>query len=291
MKLNVCTISFRHQLISFKQIALWAKNQGFQGIELWGVHAKNMDGKGECDLNWLKKQNLAVPMISDYLPLYGRENVAIEKTLELCDLSSRWGTKKIRTFAGDKGSDNIEASERKMWVARLRKLCDVVSENGSFLVVETHPNTLADKLSSTAALIEEVDHPALRINFDVIHVWESGDDVKKALHILEPFICHVHLKNISSKAMLSEFNPANVYAPAGSRSGMVNLFDGTFDFSEFLQYMKTKTRLSWDNLDASLEWFGGDVMNVLQHDRLALENYGLGYSLSERSVGSAVSLA
>jgi len=91
--------------------------------------------------------------------------------------------------------------------------------------------------------------------------------------------------------MLSEFNPANVYAPAGSRSGMVNLFDGTFDFSEFLQYMKTKTRLSWDNLDASLEWFGGDVMNVLQHDRLALENYGLGYSLSERSVGSAVSLA
>lgn len=38
MKISLCTISFRHQLIDLKDIAFWARDTGFQGIELWGVH-------------------------------------------------------------------------------------------------------------------------------------------------------------------------------------------------------------------------------------------------------------
>ena len=42
MKLSICTISFRHHLHSIDQLAHFAKTKGFQGIELWGVHAKNL---------------------------------------------------------------------------------------------------------------------------------------------------------------------------------------------------------------------------------------------------------
>ena len=42
MNVAVCTISFRHQLISIDELASWAQAQRFQGIELWGVHARNL---------------------------------------------------------------------------------------------------------------------------------------------------------------------------------------------------------------------------------------------------------
>lgn len=273
MNINVCTISFRHQLISFKQIALWAKHHRFSGIELWGVHAKNMDDRVECNKAWLHDHNLCVPMISDYLPLIGDEAIAVDKIKKLGDLCLKWGAKKIRTFAGDKASHNVSPDERKSWTKRLRDLCHIAEHFGLQLVVETHPNTLADTLCSTLQLIEDINHPALHINFDVIHVWESGDDVKQALHSLEPLISHVHLKNIADKSLLHLFSPANVYAPAGNRQGMTPLFDGAFDFSEFLAYVKERSNLCWDSLDASLEWFGTDVMSSLEKDNGIIEQH------------------
>ena len=39
MKVSLCTITFRHHLLSIEDIANWARCNGFQGIELWGAHA------------------------------------------------------------------------------------------------------------------------------------------------------------------------------------------------------------------------------------------------------------
>lgn len=278
MNLNVCTISFRHHLSSFEQIANWAKINSFSGIELWGPHAKNMDLRSECSNEWLAKQGLRIPMISDYLPLAGDEEFAISKATSLGILCEHWGAKKLRTFAGDRSSNKVAKWERELWVLRLRKLCEVAQEFGVYLVIETHPNTLADTLESTLQLIEEINHPALRINFDVIHVWECGNDPIQALKALESLIVHVHLKNISDKSLLDVFSPGNVYAPAGSREGMVNLFDGAFDFEAFLTHLQTKSALSWDSLDASLEWFGPNVSSTLEEDSALLVEYGFALS-------------
>ena len=46
MNLSVCTITFRHQLISIAEIAKWSVANGFQGIELWGAHATNLGKSG-----------------------------------------------------------------------------------------------------------------------------------------------------------------------------------------------------------------------------------------------------
>ena len=40
MKYSLCTISFRHQLISFTDIVQFAYENGFEGIELWGLMHK-----------------------------------------------------------------------------------------------------------------------------------------------------------------------------------------------------------------------------------------------------------
>tara|TARA_B100000809_G_scaffold256313_1_gene296087 strand:+ start:864 stop:1772 length:909 start_codon:yes stop_codon:yes gene_type:complete len=285
MNLSVCTISFRHQLISIQQIACWAAANNFSRIELWGIHAKNLINS---DYKPLRVDNslglnapiehpsdlgLPISMVSDYLPLSGRQDIAVEKTVNLCELSNFWNCSKLRTFAGDKGSIDISVDERKQWTMRLRNLCEIAADHGIKLVAETHPNTLTDTLASTLQLLEEVDHSALKINFDVIHVWEAGDNPQTAFMQLQDLIVHMHLKNIEKHSMLDVFKPGNVYAPAGSRDGIVNLFDGAFDFKSFLRFVDENSKLELNSLDTSLEWFGHNTLETLQSDCSAVQNY------------------
>ncbi|AND38040.1 sugar phosphate isomerase/epimerase family protein [Cytobacillus oceanisediminis] len=261
MKLSLCTISFRHHLQSIDQIAHYAQTNGFQGIEIWGVHAKNLAEDIHYGSEWLSSYNLETTMLSDYLPLDAPLPVLMTKMQKLCALAHRWGTKKIRTFAGTKGSADISRLERIELVSRMKMLCKMAEAEGQMLLVETHPNTLTDNPSSTLQLIEETDHSALRVNFDVLHIWESGVDPIFALKQLRPYISHFHFKNIQSRSQLGVFAPNNVYAAAGSREGMVSLFEGAVDYRMFLREASNLMEM-----DASLEWFGPNVKDILTKD-------------------------
>lgn len=262
MKLSLCTISFRHHLVSLEDLAVWAAGNGFQGIELWGAHARTMAAVSNRGAGWLADFGLSVPMVSDYLPLDGAPDALVRKTLDLCRLAQRWGAGKIRTFAGGTGSAETPP-ERKIFIAeRLRTVCGLAAGHGLDLLVETHPGTLADSLSATRALIAAVGHPALKVNFDVLHVWEGGDDPVAARRVLRPHIGHYHLKNIRDRADLTVFEPANVYAAAGRRDGMVPLFDGAVDYRRFFADLADDPAA-----EGSLEWFGDDCYAVLSRDR------------------------
>ncbi len=272
MKYSVCTISFRHQLISLERIANWAKAHQFDAIELWGVHAKNLRQSSDFTPECLVEKGLSVSMVSDYLPLDGDLDVALESAKSLCTITRSWGAKKLRTFSGNKPSAGMDVAERAACTKRLREYCKIAADYGVYLIVETHPNTLADTLASTLQLIEEVNHPALRINFDVIHVWEMGSDPIFALDQLAPLIEHMHFKNITQRNLLDVFNPGNVYAPAGSREGMTPIFNGEYDFKQFLGYLMKESSVPWQSMDTSLEWFGPDVFTTLDNDRQELAN-------------------
>src|SRR5690606_31530816 len=124
-----------------------------------------------------------------------------------------------------------------------------------------HPDTLADATESTKARVLEVDDPGLRINSDVLDLWESGDDPVAALAELRPMVGRARGKNISARERLDVFARPDVHAAARKREGMVPLFEGAYDYRNFLAHI-----LSEPNLDASLEWFGGDVKQVLTQD-------------------------
>ncbi|MDF3064505.1 MAG: 3-dehydroshikimate dehydratase [Polyangiaceae bacterium] len=266
MNLAICTISFRHHLISIEEVARWAQAHRFQGIELWGAHARSLAGDEKYGAEWLAEYGLAVLMLSDYLPLDAPLDELWAKLEQLSALARRWETRKLRTFAGRLGSAETSAAARARVVERLRGACQRLADRGQLLLVETHPSTLADTAESTLQLLAEVDHPALRVNFDVLHVWEAGDDPLGALARLRPHVSHLHLKNVSRRERLDVFAPANVYSAAGSRVGMVPLFEGVFDYQSFL------ADLPGDSLwDASLEWFGDDVKGTLSRDRRAIE--------------------
>jgi 3-dehydroshikimate dehydratase len=269
MNLAVCTISFRHHLVSIDQVVGFAQAHRFQGIELWGAHARNLASRPQYGQDWLREFGLEVLMLSDYLPLEGTPEELWASVDSLATLARHWGARKIRTFAGRISSAEAGRDERRRVVDRLRGACQRLAERGLLLLVEIHPSTLADNVSSTLRLLAEVAHPALRVNFDVLHVWEGGDEPNRGLSRLAPHVSHFHLKNVSSRERLDVFAPANVYSAAGSRRGMVGLFEGAFDYRTFLADLAGDVRV-----EASLEWFGDDVQATLSRDRSAIAQLG-----------------
>ncbi|MDO9417892.1 sugar phosphate isomerase/epimerase family protein [Pararhizobium sp.] len=280
MKVSLCTITFRHHLISLAEIAGWAQANDFQGIELWAAHGRNLTSQTDRDAEWLAGYGLSVPMISDYLPLEADRETLRRKTIELCRMARRWNASKIRTFAGNRPSSAFSREDRRVMAARLREICAITAGYGIHLLVETHPNTLAETAASTLELIGAVNHPFFAINFDTLHVWEGGDDPVAVHRQMRPHIRHYHLKNIRARADLAVFAPANVYAAAGSREGMTPLFQGAFDYMHFL------TEISDDPVtEVSLEWFGHDCMEVLTRDRRQIRQFVEGRVPSRRAVG------
>ncbi|WP_391559050.1 sugar phosphate isomerase/epimerase family protein [Robertmurraya sp.] len=261
MKLSVCTISFRHHLYSLDEIARWAKQQGFHGIELWGIHAKNIEEHSYYGKEWLHSLGLETSMLSDYLPLDAPIPVLREQMQRLSSLAKHWGTKKIRVFSGQKGSAEYSNLERIELVTRLKLLCKMAESEGQQLLLETHPNTFTDHPKSTLELLLETNHPNLRINFDVLHVWESGANPIDAFQLLYRYISHFHFKNISSRLELGVFSPDNVYRPSGNRKGMVSIFEGEVDYRAFLKAASNKM-----DIEASLEWFGSNPKEILKQD-------------------------
>ncbi|MBX2858567.1 MAG: sugar phosphate isomerase/epimerase [Cellvibrionaceae bacterium] len=267
MNLFICTISFRHQLISIEELATWANRNHFQGIELWGIHAKNLIEQPQYGREWLQQQGLRTTMISDYLPLSADANTLFDATQQLVRLCKHWGSKKIRTFAGETASANTSASQRNLLIERLQKVCDWLKDEELNLVIEAHPNTYADNIQGICCLIEQVNRDNFKLNFDVLHIWESGAEVEQALQRLAPHVQHFHLKNISAFDNLDIFAPPNVYAPSGKRDAMVPLFEGALDCRAFFEALYLQPHLQLNTVDASLEWFGPQSKATLARDR------------------------
>lgn len=267
----MCTISFRHQLISFGDIVRFAGQHRFDGIELWGAHALHLYEREReealAQLGVMRSNSLAVSMISDYIDIGGSADrqASLEKGGRLADMARWFGARRIRIFAGTKASNEMTDEERADCVRLIRDLCEGCAGKGVELLVETHPGTLADTLASTVRLIHEVEHESLGINLDFLHLWESGTDPVKAFRELEPWARHFHLKNISSADKLDVFLPHHVYAAGASRDGIVPLGEGAIDYAPVLQQIADT---EWFG---SLEWFGHDPCGVLAAESARLQ--------------------
>lgn len=266
MKFALCTISFRHQLISFSEIAAFARQHKFDGIEMWGIHAERLyehnRGTAEEEIASLGKNGIHISMLSDYLNI--DPQVQFEQTLFKCDrliTLAKWlGTGRIRTFAGQRSSQLVTTHDRLIYVERLQRLSERCRRHGIQLIVETHPGTLADNLYSTMELLYEAGESGPRLNFDVMHVWEFGGEVTEHYKLLEPWVEYFHFKNVSSPQAVSIFEPANIYAASGEREGMTLLSEGIIDYSCLMRQFVRK------DCYAAIEWFGAAPNVVLSRE-------------------------
>ncbi|WP_342479199.1 sugar phosphate isomerase/epimerase family protein [Paenibacillus sp. FSL H7-0350] len=246
----------------------YARDTGFNGIELWGVHAKALLRQRGQELGGMLDEmfsyGLEINMLSDYIPLMGNipTDVLLKEWQETVQAAKAFHTDKLRIFAGNLSSQSLDEKDWELCTGRLNILCAVAEREGVYTVVETHPGTAADGLDSTLQLLRQTGHPALKLNLDFLHIWESGADPLAAYERLKPWIVNIHLKNVESRQWLEVFSPNNIYSPSGSRRGIVPLADGEMDCQAIMK------RLILDPIQApvSLEWFGAIPFQILKSE-------------------------
>lgn len=243
MRVHACSVAFRHHPVSAPDLARYVARAGFDGIEIWAPHARALRDAWRA-----LPRRPAVPMLSGYLPL-GTPDFDPDGAAALIALAGDWGAGRLRLFAGGVGNAAASPTARAAIIADLARTADLAHAADLRVVIETHPQTLADGLDATRSLLAAMDHPAIGINFDVLHVWEAGDDPLRAFADLRRHVHHLHLKNVTSRAALNVFAPANIHDAQGHRSGICPLFDGAVDYDRILVSLP-------DDIDASLEWFG-----------------------------------
>ncbi|WP_265500761.1 sugar phosphate isomerase/epimerase family protein [Paracoccus beibuensis] len=253
MRINACSVAFRHLDVTAADLARYVDREGFDGLEIWSPHARALLRHWQ-----VLDQRPRVPMLAGYLPL-GMPDFDPAEARALVELTAAWAAPRLRLFAGGIGSREADAAQHRAILDDLRRVADMAADHGLRVAVEMHPGTLADSVPATEGLLAALDHAAVGINFDVLHVWEGGADPLAAFTRLAPDVLHFHLKNVTGRDRLSVFEPQNVHDPKGGRDGMCPLFGGVLDYARILGALPPQA-------DGSLEWFGPRPAGTMRAD-------------------------
>ena len=263
MRINACSVAFRHLSVTAADLARYVAREGFDGLEIWAPHARAL-ADDWCAL----PMRAPVPMLAGYLPL-GLPGFDPDEAHALLDLTRRWGAARLRLFAGGTGSAATPPAAQRAVRDDLARVADMAAARGLSVAIETHPGTLADGVEATLDLLRALDHPAVVVNFDALHVWESGADPVAAFARLAPWVRHLHLKSVTGRDRLSVFAPDNIHDPQGDRRGICPLLEGAPDWRPLLAALPA-------DMPASLEWFGPKPAATMAADLRALRALGAG---------------
>ncbi len=147
--------------------------------------------------------------VEEFLALLHRHEVAISgcnvggadiRTIEGVELTerrirfaARWFRVSVCVTGAGQPSD---AAERATVIQHLRRLGDTAASSGVTLALETHKGP-TQNASAMLALMDEVDHPNVRLNFDTgnIAYYNQGVDPCNELERVKHLVRNVHLKD------------------------------------------------------------------------------------------------
>jgi sugar phosphate isomerase/epimerase len=120
-----------------------------------------------------------------------------DKCLDLCEAL---GSKVIVSF-----TPIVPVEERGNWgedlVESFRALGEQAQVRGLLLVIENEPICVASSAPLVAKLVEEIRHPAVRINYDPGNDASSAQSTgPEAWDLVRPHLGHVHVKDYSHDA-------------------------------------------------------------------------------------------
>jgi sugar phosphate isomerase/epimerase len=110
--------------------------------------------------------------------------------LEAINVTAQLGAKYILMHAGF--IDHTKPEYARKFYDRVRLLADAAAEKNVKFLMETGQET-AKELKH---FLEEMDHPALRVNFDPANMilYDKGNPLE-AVKVLAPWIRHIHIKD------------------------------------------------------------------------------------------------
>lgn len=119
---------------------------------------------------------------------------------------------------------------RRDWlVRRLADVGAVAAEYDCIAAVEPHVNGMAEKPERGAWLMKTLDHPNVKLNFDISHYLAGHLGIADTVPLLVPYAVHTHVKDV-------------VWLPDGTHT-FVLPGEGDFDY---VAYFRAMERAGWN---------------------------------------------
>lgn len=124
---------------------------------------------------------------------------ALDHLARSIEVARHLGTRLLVAHVGYTLADRSRATQWKAAVRGLRGAGDLAAAAGVTLAVEPlnsvrdHPGYFLDTLPEALRLLDEVNHPAVRLLLDIYHMWMMHGDLLRRLPDVLPLTAHVHL--------------------------------------------------------------------------------------------------
>jgi inosose dehydratase len=190
---------------------------GYQGIELavtpgWPTDLDTLDtGRRRCIGQLLSQYHLALSAVASHTSmceLDPEKNAAnlgrLRRSIDLAAELAPWSDPPV--MASLVGGPEGSWEERRERVAeRVCALGEYAAQRGVILAVEPHSGTSFDTPEKALWLIEQVNHPAVRLNFDISHFDILGIAIEECVPQMAPLAVHTHVKDQRGRYPKHEF--------------------------------------------------------------------------------------
>jgi sugar phosphate isomerase/epimerase len=208
---------------------------GYDGVEItvipgYTTELSTLDSAERKRIAGLLKQyNLALPAVAGHTPIltdtpeqWAQNLDRLKRTADLCvDWQTDEGIPDLDTTVGGKPG---QWEERKdLLVERIHELADYTESRGVTLALEHHVHSILDTPQIAVEVLEMVNRPSVRSNFDISHFNVIGVPIEESVAALAPYTSHTHVKDERGLAPDFEF-----LIPG----------EGVFDYVTYLKAMR-----------------------------------------------------
>jgi sugar phosphate isomerase/epimerase len=158
----------------------------------------------------------------DAPPTSAETDASVERQVVL---ARRFGVHHLRLFFGRLEIDACTPAAIARAAGNIRRLADAHPD--VLFAFENHDGA-SSRPAVCRAILEAVDRPNVRLNFDPINFEFRGVTSAEALDVLRPFIAHVHLKGLDDERRFCGFGDGAIDLVPSMRSLIEGGYDGAF---------------------------------------------------------------
>ena len=178
-----------------------AQELGLEGVQLWNVGGDlDPDNLSADGRRWFKAlvaaRGLEISALCGHNDFVNPEGIEqrIEKFKRVLELAVDLETPIVTTESGEP-TGNRERDWATL-IGAFRQICTHAEKVGALVAIEPAGTYgLIDASPAVRRLIDSVDSPSLKVNFDPANAMDGGDDPAQAVYDLQEWIVHTHAKD------------------------------------------------------------------------------------------------
>jgi len=178
---------------------------GYDGVEIFigpkhvGATLEQMDAARRSKLrDLLQTHGLGMPAFmvagSVYNPSAAEHRARLEEMRVCTQLARDLGMREPPVLACGFGgrSDDWDSMKGRM-IEQLHDYAEVAEQEDFILAGEAHCGAALDRSERIVWLLDTVNHPRVRLHFDIVHLFLAGEPIQDAVRALVPYTAHTHI--------------------------------------------------------------------------------------------------